>query len=901
MKKLVNILLLLSASLYALAEGGKSQVPLADPYILLEGEKYYAYGTHDASGIHVYSSEDLRTWKDEGQALNKANTTEQQWFWAPEVYHVGDKYIMYYSANEHLFAATATSPTGPFKQVGSYQMESLLGSEKCIDSHVFFDPNGKAYIFFVRFTDGNCIWQAQLEDDYITPKAGTLRKCLAVSQPWENKLGRVTEGPNVIKVGRRYFLTYSGNDFRSQDYAVGYAYTNNIASGTWTKFSANPILHKWDDLVGTGHHSLFYDKEGILRIVFHAHNSKEEVGTRLMYIGTVIATSATLRMSGEPIIRPTLEANTYSPELQTKDWGFERGCVTAVDLNNDGYLDIVAGGESNYVQNDAQDEAVKLYTTFSSLYLPSTRKWNFTSTATPFKVAVSPSIIPCDINNDGNMDIIAFDHVGEDVSHEAYTGGYGCEGIFLGTGDGQFSVPSVTFTDSDGSPLAFDIKGPSAAEVIDIDNDGRLDIVCAGQQGSLSYNVILHNISTEADALSFAVEPYETGLHFTTPIIQVADMNNDGFQDFIVSANLEGAEEQTVFTDIYLNDRLSLGSFVRQGLGDNGGAIRRKADGALLLADFNDDGWTDIYIAGVGDNSSGESSIKQRVYLNNCSDTLSFSAVSSNITQDAFTLSSCVGSSAGVIDWDGDGLYDIITGGTRGTTKTSYGQLYHNNGNGRMTRLATLPGCTGTTMAFPDWNGDGRKDVVINGMCTDSRFLTSDQYGKYAIMCYNLYPTPSRPEAPKDCKVEVTDYGTAILSWSPAESAHKGYTYEVFLKDSLGNCVNSVPVFIGDSKDGVRKANCKGRAGNVCRWEFRPSKPGTYTWGVQTVDAAYTGSEFTLGEPFRIEEKKGTAVTSPWATTDTGTVYGTDGRRIHGKSKGIHIIKGKGKLLDTQY
>jgi len=41
MKKLVNILLLLSASLYALAEGGKSQVPLADPYILLEGEKYW--------------------------------------------------------------------------------------------------------------------------------------------------------------------------------------------------------------------------------------------------------------------------------------------------------------------------------------------------------------------------------------------------------------------------------------------------------------------------------------------------------------------------------------------------------------------------------------------------------------------------------------------------------------------------------------------------------------------------------------------------------------------------------------------------------------------------------------------------------------------------------------------
>ena len=61
-------------------------------------------------------------------------------------------------------------------------MNNLLGSEKCIDSHVFFDDDGKAYIFFVRFTDGNCIWQAELDRDYITPKESTLRKCFAVSQ-----------------------------------------------------------------------------------------------------------------------------------------------------------------------------------------------------------------------------------------------------------------------------------------------------------------------------------------------------------------------------------------------------------------------------------------------------------------------------------------------------------------------------------------------------------------------------------------------------------------------------------------------------------------------------------------------------------------------------------------------
>jgi beta-xylosidase len=158
---------------------------------------------------------------------------------------------MYYSANEHLYAATASSPKGPFKQVGSYQMEKLIGSEKCIDSHVFIDEDSTAYIFFVRFTDGNCIWQAKLSDDFITPVEGTLRKCFAASQSWELKMGRINEGPNIIKQGRRYYLTYSGNHYESQDYAVGYAYTTNIATGTWTKYTNNPILRRWDDLVGT--------------------------------------------------------------------------------------------------------------------------------------------------------------------------------------------------------------------------------------------------------------------------------------------------------------------------------------------------------------------------------------------------------------------------------------------------------------------------------------------------------------------------------------------------------------------------------------------------------------------------------------------------------------------------
>ena len=94
---------------------------------------------------------------------------------------------------------------------------------------------------------------------------------------------------------------------------VGYAMTRSLkpANGsapTWSKFVGNPIVHCVEDLVGTGHHSFFTDKEGRLRIVFHAHDSESEVAPRRMYIGTMEFVGNKLQMTDEPIIRPTEES-----------------------------------------------------------------------------------------------------------------------------------------------------------------------------------------------------------------------------------------------------------------------------------------------------------------------------------------------------------------------------------------------------------------------------------------------------------------------------------------------------------------------------------------------------------------------------------------------------------------
>lgn len=887
MKRILTLLLQTLLVLPVLAEGGLSQVKLADPYILVDGGKYYAYGTYDGDGIHCYSSTDLRQWTDEGQALNKSNTTETQWFWAPEVYHIGDRYIMYYSANEHLYAATGTSPKGPFKQVGSYQMDSLLGDEKCIDSHVFFDDDGTAYIFFVRFTDGNCIWQAELEDDYITPKVGTLRLCFAASQDWELKKGRVNEGPNVIKVGKKYFLTYSGNDYQSQDYAVGYATTTNIAKGTWTKNSLNPILRRWDDLVGVGHHSIFTDLEGITRIVFHAHDSNESIHPRRMYIGTLIASSTKLMMSQEPIIRPTLQTESFNPELVTQSLGFQNGGAVTADVDNDGNLDLITGGSTNQTHNDAADSFTSHRLTTVNRFIPSTHKWQSTTQKPPFDVAASPSLLPCDIDGDGLIDIIAFESVGTDVTHEAYTGGYGSEGIFLGTGSGQFTAASLVFTHPDGTPCPFDIKGPSSADILDMDNDGRLDIVCTGHQGDTNYNVILHNQGKDDSGIHFTVEPYETELQFSDAIVQAADLNNDGYPDFVVSTHLDNVEGQTCLTEIYLNDTLQHDCFSRQ----HQATIKHLAGGSLQLADFNGDGWIDIYIAGLGEPVGSRATASQRIYTNK-QNTLPTFAVSANpdLVADAYDIASAVPNSTGVIDWNNDGFPDLIVGGYKGSAKSTSGQLYLNDGKGRLSRSIAMPGCAGASVVFPDYNGDGRKDLLLYGLCTDSHFLTTDQQGVDAVLCYNLLPTPQRPEPPTDCQVEVGDDGTVTLSWQAPASLQGCCTYEVYILDSLGRQVNSTPAIIDGNKDGIRKVNRMGRV-TTPHWEFHPQQPGTYTWGVQTVDAAYNGSTFTAGPAFQIDGS--TAVSAVRPADISAPAYDLSGRRADETTRGIIIRQGR--------
>jgi hypothetical protein len=259
---------------------------MADPTILLDNGTYYLYGTSSNKGFQTFVSKDLNHWSEPkglnaALVLKKGEAFGNGGFWAPQVFKHKGLYYMAYTADEQIAIATSRSPLGPFKQK---VMKSLSGSGKQIDPFIYFDTNGKVYLYHVKLQNGNRIFVAEMKPDLSDVILGTERECISGTEFWENTeetAWPVTEGPTVVKHAGLYYLIYSANDFRSKDYAVGYA-TSTSPTGPWKKFAGNPIISRFKlGLNGSGHGDLFEDKSGNLQYILHVHNSNDKVSPRV--------------------------------------------------------------------------------------------------------------------------------------------------------------------------------------------------------------------------------------------------------------------------------------------------------------------------------------------------------------------------------------------------------------------------------------------------------------------------------------------------------------------------------------------------------------------------------------------------------------------------------------------
>jgi hypothetical protein len=126
----------------------------------------------------------------------------------------------------------------------------------------------------------------------------------------------------------------------------------------------------------------------------------------------------------------------------------------------------------------------------------------------------------------------------------------------------------------------------------------------------------------------------------------------------------------------------------------------------VLVGDFDDDGWPDIYVA----NDSTSSAL----YRNNRNGTFTEIAIEAGVAYSADGKSQAgMGVSAG--DYDGDGRLDIVKTNFAGDTSSLYRNLGGGNfedrtfeaGLGRNTRFL------GWGAAFLDFDNDGRPDILL--------------------------------------------------------------------------------------------------------------------------------------------------------------------------------------------
>ncbi|MBX2896213.1 MAG: VCBS repeat-containing protein [Cyclobacteriaceae bacterium] len=362
-------------------------------------------------------------------------------------------------------------------------------------------------------------------------------------------------------------------------------------------------------------------------------------------------------------------------------------------------------------------------------------------------------VAAADFNNDSFIDLL-------------FTGNQVSNRLYLGKGN-------MKFTDAtQASGLFSESKWSSGVSVVDINNDGLLDVyVCATAHPSeeLRKNMLFINKGIDSNGIPvFVDEAKAYGLDFNGHSITSAffDYDKDGDLDVYILVNVKLNNVPTTFRakiedgSSANNDRL----FRNEGNGkftdvtlESG--IRYEGFGlGLAIQDFNDDEWPDIYV-------SNDYLSNDILYLNNTNGTFT------NATSQLLGHQSQFSMGNDVADINNDAQPDIITldmlPENSERKKTTIGnKSYQNNINNdtykyqyqyvrnmlqlnngvksgiKFSEVGQFSGVYQTEWSwsplFADFDNDGYRDLVItNGFPKD---ITDKDFANYRAQLINIAP-----------------------------------------------------------------------------------------------------------------------------------------------------------------
>ena len=218
--------------------------------------------------------------------------------------------------------------------------------------------------------------------------------------------------------------------------------------------------------------------------------------------------------------------------------------------------------------------------------------------------------------------------------------------------------------------------------------------------------------------------------------IAIFDYNNDGYLDIVISSahggcNLYRNNGDGTFTDV------SIGSGVDQCVNTF----------AIAAADYNNDGFVDLYITRLGF-YGGEGELLR----NNGDGTFTI------VTQEAGLSLWGPAFSCSWVDYDGDGFLDLYICNNLGGLfdRKTPNRLFHNNGDGTFSEVTEQAGLNTVWptigCAWGDYDNDGRPDLFVSNAMGHSQLYHNNGDGTFT-------------DVSEQAGVTESGFGTLAMFW----------------------------------------------------------------------------------------------------------------------------------------
>jgi len=423
-----------------------------------------------------------------------------------------------------------------------------------------------------------------------------------------------------------------------------------------------------------------------------------------------------------------------------------------------------------------------------------------------------------DVDNDGDPDLIIlyYGHV-----------------YFYRNDQGQLTAGHLISTD----------LTVTALQWIDLDSDNDLDLVVLGKSGNGEYRTQIYQNQEGLFSLAdFSLPP----VYYGAPAW--ADFDHDG--DIDIAAATERNQRGLVLwqnipagfikTDALPDNDAQHGWWCDVDhdqdldLLDNCGTLYRNEQGRFIaeptawsafngldVADYDRDEDMDFLISGAAATS---------IYRNGGDLRNAAAEYVSEIRQ----------GQAVWLDYDHDGLCDVLLGGRSSDYSHYSTQLYQGEKTG-FSRIenTTLDQTPSRGVAAADYDLDGDLDFLTLG---------DNPWGGTAgrLFMNNSASPATLPDPPQNLAVDVIGH-SACFSWSAPSNA--GLTFNLSVGTSPGSCDILPPLSLRHS--GKRLIPVAGNVCNNTQWHLR-LPAGEYYWTVQSLDINHNGSPFAAEMHFMI-------------------------------------------------